>query len=239
MQAAPDDNCQHIQIKVCGLTDPAQAGSCAQMGADAIGLVFYPPSPRHVNIEQARKIVDSLPPTATPVGVFVDEDYGSIMRRVDHCGLKAVQLHGKEPYALVQRLTAKGLLVIKTLFVTKNPHIDQARIYADTTLLVESGLGRLPGGNAQTWDWSRVRQLSEHRIVVLAGGLSTDNIIAAIHGSRAQVVDVSSGVESKPGHKDLLKVKSFIDKVIKCQIDYSVPPIFGINAQWMTQSSSP
>ena len=228
-----------IQVKICGLTDPEQAAICAQLGAHAVGLIFYPPSPRNVSYVLAKEIVAHLPERTLPVGVFVNADYDAIMRRVDICGLRAVQLHGQEPHGLAQRLAAAKLLVLKALFLSKDPDLNRAAAYPGIPLLVESGLGRLPGGNAQTWDWSQVRQLASRRSTVLAGGLAPGNVVAAIEGAQAHAVDVSSGVETTPGDKDLRKVKLLIDNVKKCNINYDVSPIFGINAHRITQSSGP
>ena len=228
-----------VQIKICGLTDPDQAAACAQMGAHAIGLVFYPPSPRNLSPAAAREIIAQLPEEVVPVGVFVNQDYDGIMRQVDFCGLRGAQLHGQEPHGLVLRLAAQKLLVLKALFAARDPGLARAAEYPDIPLLVESGLGKLPGGNARTWDWSLVRQLSACRATVLAGGLTPANVSAAVRGARAHAVDVSSGVEKSPGDKDLNKIRILINNIRKCDINYSTTPIFGISAHRITQSPCP
>jgi phosphoribosylanthranilate isomerase len=204
------------QIKVCGLTRLDQAQACADLGVDAIGLVFYPKSPRHLEPEAARTICRGLPDRVKTVGVFVNEDYDAIMALVNTCGLSAVQLHGQERPALIARLRDKNLIVIKGLYIHKAPSLDEADRYGASAYLIESGHGKLPGGNAEAWDWQRSKDFGERYPLLLAGGLSPDNVAAAIQGSCPDAVDVSSGVEQCPGDKDLNKVKAFIEAVQGC-----------------------
>ena len=197
------------QVKVCGLTRTDEAAACAAAGADAIGLVFYPPSPRHVTRAQARQIALELPPRVVPTGVFVNATFETIMERVAHCRLRAVQLHGQEPPALAAHLQAEGLIVLKALFIEREPTLFRAADYARVALLVEHGGGRLPGGNALSWDWSAARRLGESHPLVIAGGLAPENVVAAVAATRPDAVDVSSGVERSPGRKDLDRVAAF------------------------------
>ena len=117
------------QVKICGLTRVDEAVACAELGADAIGLVFYPPSPRFITDKTAREICLNLPQTVWPVGVFVNEPLASITAKIETCGLKAVQLHGAEPPDLVDVLTGRGILVIKSLFLKKSPALTEAAGY--------------------------------------------------------------------------------------------------------------
>ena len=202
------------QVKICGLTRPEEAVACARMGADAIGLVFFPKSPRHLSPRQARDICRQLPPDVTPVAVCVDMPSADILRLAATCGFSTVQLHGLETPQKVVHLSQAGLQVIKALFAKRRPGFDQAPNYlAATALLVECGQGTLPGGNAEVWDWQLSRKLFEQRPVILAGGLDPGNIRAALQHGGPDAVDVSSGVEASPGRKDLDKVKAFIDVV--------------------------
>ena len=202
-----------VQVKICGLMDEVQAVRCAEMGADAIGLVFFPRSPRNVSNEQASAICRALSPSVCPVGVFVNESYDTIMRRVAFCGLRGVQLHGSEPPDLVERLRHQGLVVVKALFVNGCPSPAEASQYLASAFLVEAAGGPLPGGNALNWDWAAVHDLARKVPTVLAGGLSADNVQEAIHAARPHAVDVSSGVEASPGLKGLDKVKLFLARV--------------------------
>ncbi len=201
------------QIKICGFTRVDEAAECADLGVDAIGCVFYPPSPRNVTEERARDISRAVSSRLTVVGVFVDETFSGIMQKVDHCNLTGVQLHGKESPDLAARLRGENLIVIKALFVNGAPSLENAPDYPDSAFLVECAKGSLPGGNAMTWRWDAARDFGQTRPLVLAGGLSPGNIQGAILDAIPDAVDVSSGVESAPGRKDPGKIKTFVDLV--------------------------
>lgn len=204
------------QIKICGLTSVEEAQACAQLGAAAIGCVFYPKSPRHLSVRSAAEICAALPPEVKTVGVFVNETFSNIMAKVKHCRLSAVQLHGRESPQLAERLSRENIIVIKALFTERAPGLADAPRYGASAFLVECGGGVMPGGTARTWDWGQARPLAETRPVILAGGLSPDNVSGAIAACGPAAVDVSSGVEKAPGRKDLVKVKSFIEAVSRC-----------------------
>ncbi|MCE5244811.1 MAG: phosphoribosylanthranilate isomerase [Syntrophobacteraceae bacterium] len=201
------------QVKVCGLTRIDEATACAELGVDAVGLVFYRPSPRFVTDERAREICLSLPERVCTVGVFVNEPPGGILDRVHRCGLKAVQLHGQEPPGVVDELLRAGVTVIKALFQNTAPAFASADEYGASAFLAECAGGPLPGGNAIEWDWGAAARLSGSYPVVLAGGLNSSNVSKAIGRARPDAVDVSSGVESMPGRKDIDKVKQFLEAV--------------------------
>ncbi len=202
------------QVKICGLTSVQEAVTCAELGASAIGLVFYPPSPRFVSDEQAAAICRALPGSVWPVGVFVNEEASTILQRVDACGLRAVQLHGQEPPELVRILRQQGLLVIKALFANGNPSFAEVGTYVfNQAFLTECAGERLPGGNGRTWDWSTAAALNRDHAIILAGGLTPDNVGEAIQAAQPAAVDVSSGVEARPGTKDLRKVRQFLHAV--------------------------
>jgi phosphoribosylanthranilate isomerase/indole-3-glycerol phosphate synthase/phosphoribosylanthranilate isomerase len=209
-----------IQVKICGLTRVDQAVRCARLGADLIGLVFYPPSPRWVDRKPACEISAAVGSNAATVGVFVNESYATVMDTVRYCGLRGVQLHGNEPPELIQQLRDAGLMVLKALFHGKSPLLDQAGDYDASAFLLECGQGLLPGGNARVWDWAAAGKVNRNRPVVLAGGLDADNISRAIRLGKPDAVDVSSGVERAPGIKDMEKVAKFITAVDRIKIDY-------------------
>ena len=217
MTTGKDHPAPRPQIKICGLTSPREAEACAQAGADAIGVVSFPKSPRHVDDQKIRRITSALPEKVCPVGVFVNEPFERIMEVVSVGGLRAVQLHGQEAPALVEALSAEGLIVIKALFVNGSPNLDQGPRYPATAFLVECAGGRLPGGNAMQWNWSDARRLSCKQPVVLAGGLAPDNIRSAIAAGNPDAVDVSSGVEIAPGRKDIDKMIAFCRAVAACR----------------------
>ena len=201
------------QVKICGLTHPHEAARCVELGADAIGVVFFPKSPRHVAADQARSVVAALPETVAAVGVFVDASFSYIMARVERCGLSMVQLHGREPTRLAARLKAEGVGVIKALFVDGRPGFDDASAFDVDGYLVECAKGSLPGGNAMAWDWGAARGFGNRRPLVLAGGLSPDNVAEAVRAAQPAAVDVSSGVEVSPGRKDPDRVARLIAAV--------------------------
>jgi phosphoribosylanthranilate isomerase len=215
-----------VQVKICGLTEVDEAVACAELGANAIGCVFYPRSPRYLSEERARDICRSLPSGVCGVGVFVNEGYESIMNKVERCGLKAVQLHGREPADLVDRIVRQGVLVIKAVFLNGSPSIGDAQAYEPSAYLVECAGGPLPGGNAMQWDWAAARGLAERGPFVLAGGLHAENASAAIQAAWPDGLDVSSGVELKPGRKDLNKVKLFIDAVLHTESPRRLQRVF-------------
>lgn len=201
-------------VKICGLTDGAEARECAALGADAIGLVFYPDSPRNITTRQAVDICRTLPPGIITTGVFVNASMEFIMDQVKACSLKAVQLHGRETPRLAEDLAAEGLLVIKALFAQTSPYFDETASYPHASaFLAEHGKGRLPGGNAQIWNWEDLNKINRDKAVFLAGGLDPDNVARAIAAVNPDGVDVSSGVERAPGKKDMDKVRAFLNQV--------------------------
>ena len=218
----------NIQIKICGLTEVIQAVKCAAMGADAIGLVFYPKSPRFVSDALARSIADEISSDARPTGVFVDETYDTVMKKVEKCKLAGVQLHGRESAGLVKQLKRSGLTVIKALFQQKEPLFNSGGDYDPSAFILECGTGKLPGGNAEAWNWSTAAAFARKRPVILAGGLSVENVEQAITAGRPDAVDISSGVEAALGEKDLKKVKAFVKEVkrVSAQVDYETINIF-------------
>ena len=207
------------EIKICGLTRADEAVACAEAGADAIGLVFYPPSPRHLTTQQAREISLALPDQTARVGVFVDTPFSDIMRRIDECRLTAAQLHGQESPDVVRELCDRGVLVIKALFIHKPPLISEAARYPAAAFLVECGKGQLPGGNALTWNWGEVKPFGQSYPLILAGGLSPDTIEQAVSKAETDAVDISSGVEFGPGRKDIKKVRALIQAISHCAME--------------------
>lgn len=209
------------QVKICGLTNVTKALACAELGADAIGLVFYPKSPRHVSEDTAKEIAGALSGRARSVGVFVDEPFEKIMGVVKRCGLGAVQLAGRESPDMVDLFVREGIMVFKGLFHSRKPGFEAAKSYHASAFIVEGGKGPLPGGNAEKWDWTAVETIRKDRPVILAGGLSPENVALAISQARPDAVDVSSGVESAPGQKDIGKVRAFLENI--SQADFSYP----------------
>jgi phosphoribosylanthranilate isomerase/indole-3-glycerol phosphate synthase/phosphoribosylanthranilate isomerase len=213
-----------IQIKICGLTEVDQALACVELGVQAIGLVFFPKSPRFVDETLAREISTAVSPQAKTVGVFVDETHTTVRRKIEKCGLGAVQLHGRESSAMVKRLKLDNILVIKALFEKRDPMFKDAVTYDAGAFLLECGQGKMPGGNAQVWNWETARQTGGGRPIILAGGLGPRNVAKAVKLACPDAVDVSSGVEAAPGVKDLRKIQRFIKAVKKSSLDINYQP---------------
>ncbi len=205
-----------IQVKICGITIEEEASACVSLGADAIGLVFYPPSSRHVSREQARRITAVIPDNILTVGVFVDEAPETVESIVEYCGLKAVQLHGVESPAAAMAMKSMKVKIIKTIFANGTPALSDMEYYDVDAFLLEAPRGPIPGGTGTSWDWSLITDLSKSYPVILAGGLNPENVVEAVRASLPDAVDVSSGVERAPGLKDMDKVHRFIESVKGC-----------------------
>jgi phosphoribosylanthranilate isomerase len=214
------------RVKICGITAAADAVECAALGVHAIGLVFFPKSPRHLTDNQARDISLTVAKSVCTVGVFVNETYDQIMQRVEHCRLAAVQLHGQESSDLVNRLRRENLMVIKALFAEGRPSFADVAHYNAAAFLLECGGGKLPGGNARKWNWELAKDMGKQYPLIIAGGLSPDNVSHAIGVARPHAVDVSSGVEYRPGKKDLAKVAAFIREANRIKFKRSFKNIF-------------
>ncbi len=211
--------CERPQVKICGLTRADEAAACEAAGADAIGCVFFPKSPRCIAADQAAEIRRVLKRSTALVGVFVDAPASDILRIRDRAGIDCAQLHGKESPELIEALAAEGLSVIKTLFANAFPSIKEAEHYPAHAFLVECAGGPLPGGNALAWDWSQAKALGGKYPLVIAGGLTPATVCRAVRASFAEAVDVSSGVEFKPGRKNPAQVAVFIDELARCFVN--------------------
>ncbi len=199
------------RIKICGITRPEDALCAVHGGADAIGLVFYPPSPRAVTLEQALEVAAVVPPFVTLVALFVDETPQQISRILEALPVGLLQFHGSEEAgfcARFQRPWMKALRVRDDLDVAS-----ACRPYAGASgVLLDAWQEGVPGGTGKTFDWSR--DLGVVNLpVVLAGGLDSDNVGRAMRTLRPWAVDVSGGVEASPGIKDAGKIKQFIAAV--------------------------
>lgn len=204
----------HLFVKICGITSPEDGLAAAEAGADAVGLVFWPASPRAVTPERTRAIGEALPPFVVRVGVFVDASRDEMARAADASGLDMLQLHGSEPPEALAGLPRRALKAVR---VGDGFAPEDALRYAGKAagILVDTrrpGGTPLPGGTGVPFDWSLVKGLAgQVRFLVLAGGLSPSNVAEAIRSARPHGVDVSSGVESGPGRKDPEKVRAFVE----------------------------
>jgi len=201
------------RVKICGLTVLEDALWAAQCGADLLGFVFYPPSPRRAMGERVREIVSAVRrafPVVGTVGVFVDEPVDRVLHVVQACGLDYVQLHGHEPPAVVAALAAQGIEVIKVLRIKEGASPPPVERYQAAAYLVDASLPGRPGGTGRTLDWPRVAGAGLPEPLLLAGGLTPDNVATAIRIVQPWGVDVAGGVERAPGRKDPERVRRFI-----------------------------
>ena len=202
-----------LLVKICGIRSLEDAQHAVSVGADALGFVFWFMSPRRVEPEQAAAISAWLPPSVLRVGVFVDAPREEIARICDLVGLDVVQLHGEEPPEALSDLPRPAL---KALRVGPRFKADEALRYSDRAagVVVDTrlpGETQLPGGTGVPFDWSLVTDLASRvPFLMLAGGLTPENVASAVRTVRPHAVDVSSGVERMPGRKDPERVKAFV-----------------------------
>ncbi len=205
------------RIKICGITRPADGVEAARLGADAVGLVFYPPSPRAVSIGQARAVVDALPPFVTTVALFVDPSEAQVREVCDAVPIDLVQYHGDEPPELCEAL---GHPFIKVIRMREGVDLaaEARRYHKARALLLDTYRPGVPGGTGEAFAWERVpRDLPLP--VVLAGGLTPDNVAEAVARVRPFAVDVSGGVEAEKGVKDAARMAAFIRGVNRAETD--------------------
>lgn len=200
-----------VRSKICGITRVEDALVAAEAGADAIGLVFYDRSPRAVSVQQARAIIAALPPFVTTVGLFVNASRCEIGEILDAVPLDLLQFHGDETSAQCE---GHGRPYIKALRV--RPGEDIAACCAEynqaSGILLDTYVPGVPGGTGEAFDWSLV-PANLGKPVILAGGLTADNVRAAIAQVSPYAVDVSGGVEASKGVKDAEKIRAFIREV--------------------------
>lgn len=197
-----------VRSKICGITRVEDALAAAAAGADAIGLVFYAKSPRAVSVEQARQIIAALPPFVTTVGLFVDVERDELRQILAQVPLDLLQFHGDES---AEQCEGHGRPYIKALRVKAGDDVaaQVARYPGAAGVLLDTFVEGVPGGTGLAFDWSLV-PAGLSKPVILAGGLTPENVAAAIARVRPYAVDVSGGVESAKGIKDADKIRAFI-----------------------------
>jgi len=196
-----------IRVKICGITNAKDAEMAVEAGADALGFIFVAGTPRYIDPDAAREIVKDLPPLVSPVGVFADHPIEEIERVIDRCGFRTVQLHGSEAPEYCRRLAVS---VIKTFRVRSGgppPPFEAYRVHA---FLLDTFVEGKLGGTGKTFPLEVVSSAKGFGRVIIAGGLNPENVAQVIREVHPYAVDVSSGVESKPGRKDPQKLRDFI-----------------------------
>lgn len=199
------------RIKICGITRPDDGVAAVRLGVDAIGLVFYAPSPRYVTVTQARAVTDVLPPFVTVVGLFVNAGEEMIEQALAQVPLTLLQFHGDES---PEDCRVLGLPYIKAVRVRGADDVAQAAAhYHDArALLLDAYQADVPGGTGKVFDWNLIPRALD-KPLILAGGLTADNVADAIRHVRPYAVDVSGGVEERKGIKSADKMAAFVSRV--------------------------
>ena len=200
----------NTRIKICGITNIEDALQAVEAGADALGFVFYAKSPRHVAPHEVQKIIAELPPFVTTVGLFVNESIPRIRRTMAAARLDVVQLHGDEQ---PEDCLIEPLRVVKALRVKDAASLQGVNQYQVSALLLDAFCDEAYGGTGKQFDWQLAKRLTGQLPLILAGGLNPENVIDAVRQVNPYAVDVSSGVEARPGKKDHQKVAEFICRV--------------------------
>ncbi len=201
-----------VRIKICGITNLEDALLAAELGADALGFIFYPPSPRSIAPDAARAIIAQLPPFVSTVGVFVDENAATVKKLAAQVGLDWLQLHGQETSEYCRTL---GRRVIKAFRIQDENSLTGLAAYrgAAQALLLDTYKKGLVGGTGETFNWGLAREARKYGPIILAGGLTPANVAQAIAAAQPQAVDVASGVEASPGKKDAERLRAFFAAV--------------------------
>ena len=199
------------RIKICGITRAEDAALAAELGASAIGFIFWPQSPRFIDPARAAAIAAALPRSVVPVGVFVDQPLEDMQAIASQVPLGAVQLHGAETPAVAAALMQP---VIKAIPVINGFDPSSLDAWSSAiTVLLDAHDPVKRGGTGRTIDWSLAAKAAERRPIMLSGGLTPTNVRAAVHAVRPYAVDVSSGVEAAPGIKDPAKLRALFAEV--------------------------
>ena len=197
------------KVKICGITTVEDAHMAIEAGADALGFVFYDKSPRNLLPERAAEIISSLPPFIHVVGLFVHAQLDFVNATADRCRLDIVQLHGDESQEFCARVNRR---VIKAFRVKDITSLDRMEAYRVAGYLLDAYSPKAFGGTGVTFNWDTAVVAKKFGPIILAGGLTPDNVAEAIGHVSPYGVDVSSGVESAPGVKDPAKVREFIKR---------------------------
>lgn len=196
-----------MKVKICGITNEGDALAAVDLGADALGFVFCKASPRYVTPDAAKEIIRRIPPFVTTVGVFVDEDTDEIENVLKYASIDVAQLHGNEP----PEACPKDRRVIKGIRVKDMSDLDILKKYRVNAFLLDTYSPESFGGTGQIFNWDIAVEAKQFGRIILAGGLTPDNIEKAVRWVRPYGVDVSSGIEEEKGKKDYRKMRLFIE----------------------------
>jgi phosphoribosylanthranilate isomerase len=199
------------RVKICGITNLADALAAVAAGADALGLNFYEKSPRHVSLKTAAEISKQLPPFVMRAGVFVNADEDLVTRAIGECGLSLLQFHGDEPPEFCAQF---GLMSMKAFRIRDEKSLEELPKFQTDAYLLDAYSSDARGGTGEKFNWDLAVEAQKFgKPIFLAGGLTPENVADAVRKVRPFGVDVASGVESAPGKKDAAKVRAFIQAV--------------------------
>ncbi len=199
------------KVKICGITNIQDALAAAEAGADALGFVFFKESPRYIDPARAGEIIDSLPPFISAVGVFVDANENFVKYAVNESGVGILQFHGSEPPDYCDSF---GMPYVKVFRVKDMESLSALKEYKyASSFLLDTYSEEEPGGTGMTFNWDMAVAAKASGRIILAGGLTAENVAEAIRKVRPYAVDVSSGVEAAKGKKDADKIRRFISTV--------------------------
>ena len=200
-----------IRVKICGITRLADARLAIDLGADAVGFILWPNSPRARSVEDVRRITKDLPPFVTRVGVFVNQSPDDVRAAIMDAGLDVAQLHGDEDVA---DYAALGARIVRGVPLTDDEALDRAMALPEhVTPLVDASDRARRGGTGQLADWHRAARLARERPILLAGGITPENAVDAVRAVRPWGLDVSSGIEDAPGIKNHDRLRLLFDVV--------------------------
>ncbi|MFO7760421.1 MAG: phosphoribosylanthranilate isomerase [Desulfobia sp.] len=202
------------RVKICGMTNREEALHAAAEGVDALGFIYVASSPRYISPSRAREIIRNLPPFVDSVGVFLNEEEGTVEDIASYCGLTTIQLHGAEGPEYCEKLSRK---IIKSFQIKPDFDFSVLKQYEGrvSAFLFDTFHKNKAGGTGEIFDWSLVNNLNTALPVILAGGLGTDNVVRAIHEVRPFAVDVNSTLETAPGVKDMELITRLMANVHK------------------------
>lgn len=201
-------------VKICGITNIRDADAAVKFGADALGFVFYPKSPRYVDVDTARNICGEIPENILKIGVFVNENEDKLESVYEESFLDYFQLHGDEDPEYCENVNGK---VIKSFRINNDFDLSLLKIFDNCDMfLFDTKMENIFGGSGKSFDWSLLSDMPKKHSIILAGGLNEENVCRAIKTVKPDMVDVSSSVESTPGKKDHHKIMEFIKSCRNC-----------------------